>query len=286
MDERDDKDDDPISPSDFGWLFDDGDDDASGDSAPPRPARDLYDDDEDDDDELLPPEFLEQEEPQGFLARLKRNLAAAKSEPEDEFAGADVSAPDPRRRRSADKSLGSAAAEDPFARLITPLSGPQIQALAAEIRADELLFNKIRREHRQFVRRHTIGLFFAVLTLVMFAVTRGHEYIQTTLAHAAQPTWLTDALGKSHAGALLFGLGLVVPLLSINMLAQAYSSILKVVFGRSAKALGSALLSGAFSWVVLTLLLDGRPIPAAATLAVWMVLRAVISLITERGDES
>jgi hypothetical protein len=233
------------------------------------------------------------------LARMAEGVGEGSKQGSSRFAGADVSAPSflarLRSRRKAQEStvppLGELAApqlslDDPFARLLTPLAGPELARLQAEVANDEVLFVRYERTRKAALRRQSHGLAFALLMLVLFLLFAGRGYLDHKLVNARVPHWLVNFhhLGATRAGGILFVVGLLLPFLTLGTLADTFTHMFKAISERSLVDLCLSVLSACFAAAVLLLLVHALPFQAAAVLAVWVAFRFIINLVTGGRD--
>jgi hypothetical protein len=221
----------------------------------------------------------------------------------DRFAGADVSAPSPldrlRPRRRSPASgpqegrlgAGALALDDPFARLLTPLAGPELARLKADVANDEALFLRYERSRRSSLRRQGWGLMLALATMIVFVARAGRGYFHRNLVddHAPHwmitlldknpPHWLTSVLGSNPSGGVLFVLGILVLFLTLTPLTDAFTYLLRALADRSLVDLAIAVLSASFAAAILFLLVHAFPFQALVALGVWFGFRFIIDLV-------
>lgn len=208
----------------------------------------------------------------------------------DRFAGADTSPPAPwwrlRSKQTEPAKDGGGAAQagtmpaDPFERLLIPLTGPALSQLQSEIQADEAIFVRYERSRKAQLRQHGVGLAFAVVVLVLFLIFSRHGTWDVEMIRNHQPGWLTSRLGRDRSGALLFGLGLLVPFLTLGALSDTFVFLLRAASRRSPFDLLFSIISACFASTTLILVAQARPLQAAFTLLVWFVFRVLVDLVT------
>lgn len=228
------------------------------------------------------------------LARAVQRLGESESERQASgFAGADVSPPSLLDRLRARRQptptsappvgqAGPAVAlslDDPFARLLTPLGGPQLERLKHEVASDEVLFLRYEKSRQANMQRQGIGLIFAVVMLSLFFAAAGQDFLSRDLIDARAPDWLIERLGEGNAGAALFIIGLLVPFLAIGAIADTFIYTLSAITERSLLDFLIGVLSACFAAAILLLLMEALPLEAAATLVAWFIFRLLIGFL-------
>jgi hypothetical protein len=269
---------------DLSWLYNE----ENGGKKKPGHKRPSLDDLYADEDmvELLPPlegdeESQSSSKKTGLLSRFSRE----KDEPE--FAGVDTSEPSREERKKARRREGAMIADqdDPFAKLVTPLSDAEVSVLRAELSKEEILLVKWERKHRLSARWRTLGLILSFAVLALLSIRFGHSYVDQNLKNPSSPAKLVEKIGKDKADALMFALAIMLPFLSIGLLTDFFEQTLKTFASRSLRALALAMLSAFTLVTVGTLIVGKQTIAAAATLAVWMAIRAIIRAVLGRGED-
>jgi hypothetical protein len=234
--------------------------------------------------------------PEGHLSLRQRFDSAVQQmrkirEEGDRFAGADTSAPPPwwrlhTRKAESVVDAGAVAVQvgtmpaDPFERLLTPLTDPAISQLQAEIEADEAIFVRYERSRKAQLRQHGVGLIFAVIVLILFLLFSRHGTWDAGLIRAKEPGWLSRRLGIDRAGGLLFGLGLLLPFLTLGALSDTFVFLLRATARRSPFDLFFSIISACFALSTLILVAQALPLQAAGTLLAWFVFRLLVNLVT------
>lgn len=254
-----------------------------------------------DEDELVPPSLAapttESVGPLPLrerLARAVQRLGESESERQaSTFAGADVSPPSfldrlRRRRQAVPTSVPAVgqtapdvalALDDPFARLLTPLAGPQLERLRHEIASDDVLFLRYEKSRQANVQRQGVGLIFALVMLSLFFATAGRDFLSRDLLEANAPSWLIERLGEGNAGAAVFIVGLLVPFLALGAIADTFIYTLSAITERSLLDFLIGVLSACFAAAILLLLMQALPLEAAVTLIAWFVFRLLIGFV-------
>lgn len=269
---------------DLSWI---GEDEPNARPQPRRIHRlsDLYDDDEI--AELLPP-LDDEPVKKGFLAKLLEKLSFGGAGGDDDFVGVDISEPskdEVARSRRRDSPLMDDE-NDPFARLVTPLSDAEVIALRHELQEEQILLVQWEREHRAKSRYHGVSLLLSLATLALIAARYGNDYIARALHDPKTPPALSDAVGEEAADAGMFALAVLLPFMALGLLIDFFSATLRTFGLRSWRALLLAIFSGVAVTVVATLVVLGDAVAAAGTLAVFFVIRGVIRLILGRGGDA
>lgn len=167
--------------------------------------------------------------------------------------------------------------QDPFATLLTPLSGPELARLRAEVEADTVVYDRFKRTERQELRAQRIGLIGAlVLALCMAGFWFG--YLKG-LADLAPPQLLAEHLSEDHAQIAVYGLGVLVPLLGLGLVARAIAELAGAVLTRSPVRVVPAIAVSAFAAITLKMM-DAGLLGAGLVAAVaGYVLVGVLSFI-------
>lgn len=262
--------------NDISWLYNSDDDQgAPTGKGPKRSLADLYADE--DLADKLPPLVEEDESDEadvtapGFLGLFGRRGRG-------QIAGADASEPTRKERRRRRHGLIDDE-DDPFAKLITPLSDAEVTKLRAELSREEILLVKWKRQHRLAARWRTIGLLLSFAVLAMLSLRYGKSYVSRNLNHPDSPQKLVDKIGKEKADAITFALALLTPFLSLGLLTDFFEQTLRTFAMRSIKSLGLAIFAATAIVVVAALLVNHQPIVAAGTVVAWFVLRGLIRLV-------
>jgi len=185
------------------------------------------------------PEFQEYEPT--FIEK----MLGKKNELRERFAGVDPSPPD--------SSTVVLEPDDPFLQKLTPLPRSEIIALSAEISADDTIFS--RSEHSRSVRQfgHSMAALLTGLSLIIFALLVGPEYLTDTLNNLPYPEWLPTDLPEQAVAGALFALGILVPILSGFVLLDGYRALLNVVARRGTRLLDYILVVPALAVALLAL---------------------------------
>lgn len=185
--------------------------------------------------------------PSGFLAGIKNKLKSGEGEEEYEHAEA-----------GSETASGSA-----FSQILTPLSGSDIAVLQAEVAADETIFHQINRTRSSSQARQQIGFMLGVIIAFGFYFVSGVSYLTETLPNVSQPSWTPDALVGDYMAAILFTLGLLMPLAVILIFSQSIRYLIggiveikleNILFGVTGVVLALMSLYSLFDGEVLTAL--------------------------------
>lgn len=278
--------------NDLSWLY--GEDDGLGAPPPPPAPRrslkisDLYEDE--DVVELLPP-FEGIDENDGEAARRGRLAALLPfGQREDEFAGADTSDPSSKERERSQRRIRESALitdqDDPFAKLVTPLSNAEVANLRAELAGEEILLVKWRRRHHLHARWRSFSLLLSLAVIALLALRYGHNYVSDNMQNPALPKLLVARLGTDPTKAVMFALAVMLPFLGIAVMIDFFSQTLKLFVLRSLRALALAAISGIALFIGGTFVVEKQTVGALATLAAWAVCRGLIRLVLGRGEDS
>lgn len=283
------------------WMFgdDEGDDDSSAESEEERdllfgtPTQPFsYDDEEDEDDGLPPLPFGDEsaEQPKGLIGRIFAGYKLARQAEKEKsgFAGADLDPPtfrDKLRRRNADAAKAGSE-DDPFARVLAPLSDTQLHVLKQEVALEEVRFSDMRRRYRAEVRRHTRALGLSIISLAAVALLYGHPYVDYLLNRAPRPEFLTQHLSHNAAGMLMFCFGMLVPLLAVSILNELFLQAQRLFFGREPAALVGMAVSGVFVLAVGGMLAFGEILAGGALVGLWLVGRGFVNFVNRLGGGS
>jgi hypothetical protein len=243
----------------------------------------------------------EEESGGGFLSMLRQRWAMAKADQRDEVkskktgpegAGVDVSPP-------GDSSIGSifrritggisgpipaaatrdASYESGFAALLKPLAGTEVAMLQAELAGDETVFARIDRQRRDMADRQLLGFLIGLACLVFFAISSGRHYLVDVLPHAAQPTWIPDAVRGDPAGAGLFAVGLLVPLISLFVIADAVRYLISAAALRRIDDLLLGMVASVCSLGALYSCSEGQVVSGAAFLIAYGIVQLAARLL-------
>lgn len=231
-------------------------------------------------------------EPLSLKERMGRMLNSLGESDDEHFAGADVSGPSlssrlKARRRSrataapALATTTTTASIDQFERLLTPLAGPALVRLSADVAGDDLLFVSYENDRHTQIRRHGLGLSFALAVLSLFFVAAGLEYI-SDLATAIAPAWMNEEIGADPASMVLFGLGMILPFFTLGAISDTYVFGARSISERSLLDLACSIVSACFAAGTLALLLGTFPLQAGLVLTVWMLTRILIDVLSGR----
>lgn len=187
-----------------------------------------------------------------------------------------------RARRLADDPEVAGTNDDPFVRLTTPLSGPELRNLQEEVRRDNILFDQIERDERRAVRRRVIATGISLIVLSLFLAAVGLDYLTHDLVELSRPAFLVDRIGNENAGAVMFVLGLLAPLAALFVVADAISYILRGLADREAPDTLLGIAAGVLATCLYAFLYATQPLGALALAAVWIVVRGIAEAVLGR----
>jgi hypothetical protein len=211
------------------------------------------------------------------------------------FAGVDVSPHGPKQtitgifkrtshsdtvksfRRSADNDTRTA-----FERSLTPLAASELVNLQHELESEDTVFVRRDRARARATADHSFGFVVAWAVLALWAVHVGTHYLNETLPHADIPTYIAAKVKayRTVTHAVLFGLGLFLPVLTTPLIAMSVSDLLiglrefRLVTLLPRCVIGLACAAGS-----LFSLAAGHVVLAAVILIVWVVLSRVFSFL-------
>jgi hypothetical protein len=119
-----------------------------------------------------------------------------------------------------DKPQFTAQEKSSFEQLLTPLSGPELAILRSEINQDETIFSTIQGAKNRAVNNHYLGMSFGMIMLAVFAFAVGEDYFVTVLPNLVAPDWVPSTIPVDLVSAVLFCLGIIVPLLTVFIFAN------------------------------------------------------------------
>jgi len=166
-----------------------------------------------------------------------------------------------------------------FEKMLTPLSGPELAMLQAEVAADDTIFAQIDRSRSNMATRHRIGFMVGVMVLVLFALWVGSDYFTDTLQNAAQPSWLPAKVKGDDAAAGLFALGILFPILAMFVVADGVRYLLTAVSDIRLDDLLLAVSAGICSMGVFLTCEKGYVVTAGCFLLAYLVILIVARLL-------
>lgn len=175
-------------------------------------------------------------------------------------------------------------ASDPLERLLIPLSGPALAQLQAEVEAEDVILVRYERGRKSQMQQQAFGLICAIASLIIFILFAHRGAWDGSLIKANSPRWLSNSLGQNKTGALLFGVNLLVPFLTLGALADAFVFGLKSFIQRSLFNLLIGAVSACFAISILLLVSQGFSFQAVITLLAWSVFRIFVNLIMRFRD--
>lgn len=231
----------------------------------------------------------------GFWARLKqgRDEYAADEENKEahfDMAGVDVEEPSFVERMTQKFELltkrGSTEAANDiqneahekasrFAELLTPISETEIKILQAEISKEEPLFVRIERSRILGNSRQQIGFLVGIVSVFLFMMSLGTDYLTQVLPYAAVPTWIPAEVPLDAVSAGLFIIGLLVPVFCIIVVADTVHYLWRGIADKRLDDVLLAVLAGLCSFTSLVALKYGDVVTAAALGLTWFVTRSI-----------
>lgn len=188
------------------------------------------------------------------------------------------------RRRAAggqEESGGQNRANDPFATLLTPLSGPELARLQAETEADTILYDRVQRAGRHELLAQRLGLIAALLVAFCMA---GYwfDYLKG-LADVPPPRLLSDHLDPDQARIGVYGLGVLLPLLALGLVMRAGADLAGALLRRDVGRLVSGVAIATFALISLKLMDEGLLAQGIGVAVCGMAVSALLRALT-RGS--
>lgn len=224
-----------------------------------------------------------EEKKPGFIQNIKEKIALARMDEKEEIqetAGLDITPPSTLSALK-EKILGSeeeipetnAPGEEPgsFSQILTPLSSSEIAVLQAEVAADETIFQSIEKSRTSAHIRQQIGFLLGLILVVGFFFVQNISYLTVTLTEAKQPSWTPDVLVGDPMGAILFTLGLLLPLTVVFIMTGATRYLIEGVINKKIELLLIGALGYFVSFACLFALMDGEIILGLVFLIVYMI---------------
>lgn len=240
----------------------------------------------------------------GFWAQRKAVAAQATDESapdeKDPFAGLDLTPPstlarvrDRFRSKPATNSTQPQAARSRFGELLTPLSKAELQLLRQDVQQDEPLFVRIEQERKRGANRQQVGFLIGLLSLVAFGFSVGPGYLTEILPQAPLPESVfgyalnLDDTADMAARSLLFGLGLLLPLIAAAVIAEAVKYLWRGLAKRRYDDMLLGCLATICAGIVFSALQVSEILAACGGLLAWMLARGVIRTLSgllRRGE--
>lgn len=186
-------------------------------------------------------------------------------------------------RRGAERpAAGTAgAADDPFATLLTPLSGPELARLRADVESDTIVYDRVQRAGRAELLAQRIGLLCALAVAAMLGAY-WPDYL-TGLADVAPPRLLADHLDADQAQMGVYGLGVLVAILSLGLVMRAGADLAGALLRRDPGRLVSGIAVATFALISLKLMDSGQLAQGVAVAVCGLVVSGLLRALT-RGS--
>ena len=224
----------------------------------------------------------------GFIGGIRSKMAEAKAasskaeDPSgDSLAGIDISKPK--------FSSEAAPSTSDFEKLLQPLSGAELSLLQMELQNEEPVFVQLKKAQNRSSIAQVVGLLFGLLVFALFAVIVGSRYFTVTLPGLALPSFVPldgEVLNWSYgdiSGGILFGIGLILPLVGILAIAESVAVLWRAVsFGRIL-SLVEAIVAATVGIGIFICLLEAQIITAFILAVIWVIVRTTIKAIIKRS---
>jgi hypothetical protein len=219
--------------------------------------------------------------PNKLLSKL--GIKKAGTEPEEEAgpeaAGIDLAPPNFDELSS--KDISSEENRSEFEKLLSPLPGPEVALLQQELEAEETVFVRIEKTRHRAVDRQVLGFIVGLVCLALFMVSVGLDYFKETLPGAPQPDFIPQSLQGDPAGAALFALGLLLPLLAVTIVADAVAYFLAALTERRIPALILSIAAAICAAGVFYALISAEVLVACGFLVAWVFIRVSAQFLTK-----
>lgn len=164
--------------------------------------------------------------------------------------------------------------DDPFAALVTPLSGYDLDQLRRELEADTVpVYDKVigaRRAESFSLRAGIIIGWMAVLSLAL--VWRDYFAALTDLEPPSwmqTPSWAQDLpMAEDYPQVAAYAIGALAPILLLLLSNSAGVELMRVITRPTARAVGSFLALAIIATVGVMMIISHEPLAAVATLVV------------------
>ena len=224
----------------------------------------------------------------GFIGGIRSKMAEAKAasskaeDPSgDSLAGIDISKPK--------FSSEAAPSTSDFEKLLQPLSGAELSLLQMELQNEEPVFVQLKKAQNRSSIAQVVGLLFGLLVFALFAVIVGSRYFTVTLPGLALPAFvpldgvILDWSYGDISGGILFGIGLILPLVGILAIAESVAVLWRAVsFGRIL-SLVEAIVAATVGIGIFICLLEAQIITAFILAVIWVIVRTTIKAIIKRS---
>lgn len=195
----------------------------------------------------------------GFMGSIREKVALARQSKQaelDKTAGLNFNIKTKLSKQTESEPKGI------FEQALTPLSSAEISILQAEISADETIFRKIETGKTASHIRQQIGFLVGIAFVVLFYLAQGVHYFDSTLLDLKQPDWTPEILSGEPMAAIMFAIGMVLPVMTIFVIANGVRLLISGIVNLEIDKIAYGLISLALAMVCLFMLWGGDVIGA------------------------
>jgi hypothetical protein len=206
-------------------------------------------------------------------------------------AGTDLSSPSLWERLRSHTRPSAEDNPEAYGIPLEPLSDSEFSELQRALRAEDPLIIKIDRARERALSQQRLGFFVSFVSLIMFALIVGTEYVTDKLVHAQPPLtvtrWIVDAhldsvLSHNTVTGVLVVLGFLVVLVAAKVAGDAVFFLLRALSDSSlidaVQAAGALVFAGGMFIALVAV----QPLPAALLAVSWFIMRAITSRIERK----